>query len=319
MPLNTTVAVHEKPRVLVLLASFNGAPWIGEQLESIGNQTDVRPTILVCDDGSSDDTVKLVHRYVASGLSLQLIDSPLPGGSAGQNFFRLMVHDHAKGYDYVAFADQDDYWEPNKLSRAIACLTLEDADGYSSAVRAVWPDGKSRTLRQSAHQRRADYLFEGAGQGCSFVCRRASFEAARALLIDHLGQLGALHYHDWTLYALFRVLGQKWVFDDQALIHYRQHGGNDTGARSSLAGVRKRIDLIRNGWYGRQVAAIAKLCTIVGPRPDTCAEEYLKTLELARLGRAGARARLACFTALYGRRKLSDRIVLSTAAALGYL
>jgi rhamnosyltransferase len=299
------------------MATHTGSRFITPQVESIASQVGVQVTLMVSDDGSSDDTLASIARALPPGMPLNLVQSALPGGSAGRNFFRLMLATDATGHDFVALADQDDRWMPEKLIRAVSCLEANEADAYSSAVLAFWPDGRERLMSQSPRQTSADFLFEGAGQGCTFVLRAALFMQLRAHLEQHQLAFASIHYHDWTLYALARALGKPWFFDARPGMHYRQHAGNDTGARGSFAALVKRLALIRSGWYGAQTRSIARLCqTVGGSGASALATRYV---QLASAAMRGRRLSLAAFAWRCGRRRLGDRIVLVVAALLGHL
>src|ERR1700761_9426988 len=119
------------PKVLVILASYNGAAWLQEQLASIHAQENVEMVILIGDDGSSDGSKLLLE--AAAGRDLRVVFWERPSGSAGANFRRLYREANLDGIDYVALADQDDVWHPRKLSNAIAALRENEAQGYSCA------------------------------------------------------------------------------------------------------------------------------------------------------------------------------------------
>ena len=305
------------PRVLVLMATHNGAAWIEVQLKSIFAQTDVQLTLAIRDDASTDETVEIT-RSTCGERAVRLERGTVPTGSAAANFFQLFRTVDVEGHDFVALADQDDDWHPDKLARAVTSLGRSDADGYSAAVQACWPDGKTSVLRQHPKTSVADYLFEGAGQGCTFVMRAAFFRAAQHALAAQRDKLTRIHYHDWTLYALCRSSGGRWFFDPVVCMQYRQHSANDTGARSDWLAISKRLSLIRSGWYGRQVASVAQLCVSSGGlREDIWAARYL-----ARLSEAGSlrgRLRLCGFVWRAGRRRWTDRLVLALAAVSGRL
>src|SRR5579872_3268886 len=171
-----------RPRVLTLMAAFNGARWIADQLESIQRQENVQVRVVIRDDGSTDDTWRRLQA-LADGDRVRVSASAMPSGSAAQNFFSLIRDNSAAGFDFVALADQDDLWEPDKLYRACRALAQHRAAGYSSATRAFWPDGRERILRQVARPTRSDFLFEGCGQGCTFVMTAEFYERARAYLL----------------------------------------------------------------------------------------------------------------------------------------
>jgi rhamnosyltransferase len=224
----------------------------------------------------------------------------------------------AAGHDFVALADQDDLWEPGKLARAARCLRERDGQGYSAAVRAFWPDGRTAILTQNTAQTPADYLFEGMGQGCTFVLRASFFVHVQRTLEAQRSLLSRLHYHDWTLYALCRVEGGRWIHDDWVSMRYRQHAANDTGARSGLAGIRMRLEKIRDGWYGRQVDTVARLCVAVTADAAGPAQVYLQLGEAAAVRLTG-RISLCWFVWKNGRRRATDRLVVAWAALNGHL
>src|SRR5690606_13480538 len=92
-------------KVLVLLATYNGATWLPAQLESLYAQSGVDISIYAADDLSNDGTRELL---LNSGISLA--DFKTNSGGAGQNFLRLIAHADLSCTDFIAFSDQDDVW-----------------------------------------------------------------------------------------------------------------------------------------------------------------------------------------------------------------
>lgn len=304
-----------RPRVLVLLASYNGESWIGAQLESILAQDGVDAHICVRDDGSCDGTVREIARFGAER-RITLSPERVASGSAAQNFLALIRDNAADAFDFVAFADQDDIWHAGKLQRACHMLQGGASAGYSAATIATWPDGTTAVLRQAAVATAADFLFEGAGQGCTFVLRTDFYQRVREFALAHQSLTRAVHYHDWMIYALARVWGYRWTFDSHPLTSYRQHEGNDTGARAAFGGLRKRFVLIRRRWYRSQIAAITAVCAAAAPANPVvtgwsllfhCADGWRR------------RGRLAVFCLRNGRRRKSDNMVVVFAALAGWI
>lgn len=306
---------YPTPKILVLLASHNGAPWISEQLRSILSQDDVEVHVVVRDDASTDDTRARVAPFL-EGSRVRLMSEATPSGSAARNFFALISENPAPGFDFVALADQDDEWCADKLARAYRCLRASGGAGYSSATLAIWPNGKSAILTQSRRTTPSDFLFEGIGQGCTFVLTAEFYGRARDFLARNAALTRQIHYHDWALYALARTWNLPWVFDPVPSVRYRQHDGNDTGAKTSLAGMRKRLRLIRSGWYGNQLRTIAELCVAANPS-DGVLSAWHSTLTARRTW--SRRIRIAGFCAHRGRRGAADNCVLLTAALAGWL
>lgn len=301
--------------MLILLASYNGVRWIRRQIESILTQEAVNARIVIADDGSSDGTLEEIARFPQSaGVTLSTPSSP--AGSAAQNFLRLIRATPAADCDFVAFSDQDDLWHSTKLSRACRALSSSACVGYSSATIAAWPDGREFVLRQATRPRAGDFLFEGAGQGCTFVLRADFYERIRRFVTAHAPLTREVHYHDWMIYALARSWGQSWTFDPSPSVQYRQHTGNDTGARATLSGVRKRLTLIKGGWYRRQLAAILAICVAAAPEKSVIAS-WRSAFESQRGWRR--RFRLAWFALRSGRRKRLDSAVVVLAALAGWI
>ncbi|WP_231011591.1 glycosyltransferase [Ideonella azotifigens] len=303
-----------QPRVLVLLAARNGASSIERQIGTVLAQSGVAVRVLVRDDGSSDDTRDRVRAFGERDPRVALLDEHSPSGSAGANFFRLVAAADPGEADLVAFCDQDDEWFHDKLQRAAQALSRAGADGYSAATLARWPDGRERPLVQNLRARAADYLFEGAGQGCTFVATVSLFARLRAAITQAPDLLPTLHYHDWVLYALARSAGLRWVIDPWLSMVYHQHSANDTGARSSLGGVSRRIAQIRSGWYRAQVDAVTAF--VLRAHPGDVQAMRWRTLR--RPGLFAAWRRLG-FVLCHGRRRPLDRLIQALAVVAGRL
>jgi rhamnosyltransferase len=307
-----------RPQVLVLMATRNGVPWLAEQLDSVLSQRDVDVRLLVRDDGSTDQTPQRLLEFAAREPRMTVMPDRTATGSAAGNFFALMASCDVGTCQFIALADQDDEWLPDKLSRAVQALRSSGAAGYSASVRASWPDGRTHDLIQTPQTRWADFLFEGAGQGCSFVLDATFFRQVQSTLRANRAAFSQLHYHDWALYALCRSSGLRWHFDPKVCLNYRQHASNDTGARASGAGLRRRVALIREGWYRRQVDAVA--CLVQTVRPGDPATARWQAIRIKDQGSNWShRASRLWFVIRHGRRRLQDRAILATAVLCGYL
>lgn len=305
-----------RPRVLVLLAACNGAPWIREQIDSVLGQEQVDVLLAIRDDGSTDRTLAELERF-ARNPRIRLLPSQAPTGSAAGNFLSLIRDHPAEGADFVAFCDQDDLWDRDKLFKACRTLTAATtAAGYSSATVAAWADGRRRVLRPRAKQTSSDFLFEGAGQGCTFVLTAQFFERVRQFVTQHRDLTRELHYHDWAVYALARVWGLGWVFDRAPSMRYRQHAANDTGARGTFDGIARRLALIRGGWYRKQLFAIAELCAAAAPTHSLVAAWRRALVQPDGWRRRWQTTRL-CVRG--GRRRRRDNLVLTLSALVGWI
>jgi rhamnosyltransferase len=305
-----------RPRVLVLLATYNGSRWIREQVESILQQQAVDLTIAIRDDASTDGTRWELARFEHDP-RVRITAATAPGGSAAGNFLALIRENPASAFDLVAFADQDDLWNPDKLRRAGELLAASGgAAGYSSATVARWEDGRERLLKLSGAPTTSDFLFEGAGQGCTFVLTAEFYERVRRFLLDHENLTRGVHYHDWMVYALARSWGLGWCFDARPSMQYRQHARNDTGGRGTVGGVTRRLTLIRNGWYGTQLRAIAEVCRTAAPSNATILAWHRMLIRADGVRKRMATARL-CLSG--GRRRTRDNAIVVLAALCGWI
>jgi rhamnosyltransferase len=304
-----------RPRVLVLLAAHNGASWIVQQIATILNQQRVDVRLVVSDDGSHDNTLAKVRQF-AGDPRVNIVAPPVPTGSAAQNFIWLIRNTPVEGFDFVALADQDDIWREGKLACASAALNRHGAAGYSCAVTAIWSTGRRKTQAQIPAPRALDFMFEGAGQGCTFVLQAHFFDRVREFLMSHAPELLELHYHDWAIYALSRSWGLTWHFDAEPQVEYRQHEHNDTGTRFSRGGVLRRIRLIRSGWYRRQMGVIARICASAAPEDPRIAKWTSLIMEPVSMTR---QLKVAGVCLVEGRRRVLDRLVVLTAALAGWV
>lgn len=284
-------------------------------MESILAQEDVDIAVAVRDDASTDGTRLELARF-AEDERVRIVASPTMSGSAARNFLTLIGENAAGAFDFVAFADQDDLWDRDKLIRACRMLAASAAAGYSSATVAAWENGRERVVKPSGAPTASDFLFEGAGQGCTFVLTSGFYEQVRRFLATRGGLTDRLHYHDWLVYALARSWGLHWCFDARPSMKYRQHGRNDTGARGTLNGVATRLSRVRRGWYRTQLQAIAELCRAAAPANPTVAAWHR---EFMRPDGWRRRLQLARFCLLGGRRRTRDNMIVVLGAVCGWI
>lgn len=247
----------------VLLATYNGEPYLKEQLDSILAQeyTDFR--ILIRDDGSTDGTMKIIADYCVRHADkiIDVTDGEATGSAQG-NFSRLMGSATA---DYIAFCDQDDLWHKHKLYQSLALMqTCErylrrDNGGVIPPILVhtdlIVADEQLRRIAPSLmryqrlnHKKRelSSLLVQNNITGNTVLINRA--------LADRAGVIpcGVL-MHDWWLGLVAAAFGHI-AFLDKQMVIYRQHGNNAVGAKDVYdpAYVQKQLE------SGRYALALEK-------------------------------------------------------------
>ncbi len=218
------VASGSRPRVEILLATYNGEAFLREQLESLLAQDHPNLAIAIRDDGSTDSTVEIAEEY-AQLPNVTLVRGPNIG--VPRAFFALLDAASPES-DYVAFADQDDVWMTHKVSRAVAMLSesVPDHEPGLYCARCVITD---RRLNPAGHTpvprlgpSFANSLVQNIATGCTILLNRA----AREVLVRKWPKDALVH--DWWCYQVVSGLG-KVVYDPEPVLYYRQHGGSTMG------------------------------------------------------------------------------------------
>ena len=300
-----------RPRVIVLMATFNGLDWLPEQLNNILNQVDVDISVIISDDKSPDASCEFIKKMVGSDNRITLLSRAQKFGSAGKNFYRLIQDVDLGNCDYIAFSDQDDIWEVDKLIRHVELMRQHQADGVSSNVMAFWPNGKEKLLVKSQSQKELDYLFESAGPGCTFLMTPWLVNKVREQLLDANSPAKDVALHDWLTYAVCRANGRHWVIDEQPSVRYRQHGNNVVGANVGVKAAWVRLLKIKQHWYRNEVLKVAEVSQKI--LNDSKVDELV---QLLRSNSFFARFKLLKFVP-QARRSTVDRMALAFAIVVG--
>lgn len=287
----------DRVNVAVLLAAYNGIPWLPEQVQSILRQEGVDVTVFISVDSSTDGTEEWVDDLACRDIRVRVLPHGRHFGGAGKNFFRLIRETELEQFDYVAFSDQDDLWNKAKLSAAVGIIQATNSDAYSSDVMAFWEDGSKKLIVKSQQQVRFDFLFEAAGPGCTYVFTKKFMQGLKLRMLSRWDELQNVALHDWFCYAYARANGYKWIIDPQPSMLYRQHARNQVGVNRGFKAYKHRLHQVLDGWWLRQSLLIAGLVTVER-------SEFVK--QWAGLGRHNL-FKLA-FRAPQCRRKRSDQI-----------
>jgi glycosyltransferase involved in cell wall biosynthesis len=132
------------PTVSVIIPAYNAAGFVGRTLESLRAQTFADFEAIVVDDGSKDDTARIVQEIVDLDPRFRLIRQANGGVAAARN----RAIEEARGR-YLANLDSDDMWRPTFLERTLAALEAAGHDAVFAFARTLWIDEHDRLLAQA--------------------------------------------------------------------------------------------------------------------------------------------------------------------------
>jgi glycosyltransferase involved in cell wall biosynthesis len=247
------------PTVHILLATYNGEKFLKEQLDSIARQTHCAWTLTVSDDGSTDDTLIIVHQF-ANQVSQRVTVLHGPQKGSTHNFFHLIQHAQTDNpQDLYAFCDQDDVWLEEKLARAVSwhnSQTNQAVRLYCGRTQFVneqlKPLGLSPGIRRTPSFGNA--LVQNIASGNTMVMSHDVLLAQMKVHPEHSV------WHDWTTYLVATALGGLIWFDDEPCLLYRQHSGNVIGANNSIKLVVEAFSASIRGRYLNRIKAQLGAC-----------------------------------------------------------
>ncbi len=108
--------------VSVIMPNYNGAPYIGAAIASVQAQSYDDWELLICDDGSTDDSVQVVQALAANDARIRLITQIKQGVGYARNHAIAQANGR-----YIAFLDSDDVWQPHKLQVQLAFMHTNGA------------------------------------------------------------------------------------------------------------------------------------------------------------------------------------------------
>lgn len=223
-------------KVLIIMATYNGEKYLKEQLESIFDQKNVEVSVLVRDDGSQDRTIDILEMYKRE----KRIDWYTgPHLNVAKGYFDLMKKAAAYDVDYIAFSDQDDIWDLDKLHVALQALdkvNFETPALYYCGQRLVDQDMKFISNHRLNEYRNLTTRFVLSDfAGCTGVFNKKLLEEVVCFEPTYMLM------HDTWILKVCLALGGKVIVDSEPHMNYRQHGGNVVGLGRSIPAYLKQV------------------------------------------------------------------------------
>ncbi|MBO9127829.1 MULTISPECIES: glycosyltransferase family 2 protein [unclassified Rhizobium] len=299
--------------VAVLLCTYNGEPFLEEQLESILSQDHRNLHLWVSDDGSSDGTMSILRRYQSrlGADRFVIIEGPRNGFAA--NFLTLLCAPEIDA-DYYMFADQDDIWEGTKISCALKAMACEPSNAplvYSSRTTLVDINnveiGLSPLFFRPASFRNA--IIQSIGGGNTMVVNRAARDLARRANVQ------TIISHDWWLYMLVTGAGGKMIYDSVPRVRYRQHGSNLIGMNVGWKMKLQRLRRLASGqfreWNNVNMRALQANSHLLTPENRSVLNAFLDARDGGLLRRVVGLRRSGAYRQTFG-----DEVVVLLATIL---
>lgn len=297
-------------KVQILMSTYNGEKYLCTQLDSILKQTYPSIEVLIRDDGSSDATLSILEKYSAEYDNVKYYK----GNNIGviQSFLQLL-RDSDDSAKYYAFADQDDVWLPEKISRAVGLIQgkLEKKPLlYCSDTYVV--DEQLKIIKKEEKNPRPSFgnaLVQNICTGCTAVMNQQLRNIINSTRPTNIVM------HDWWCYLSAALYGEV-IYDRIPYIYYRQHGHNEWGVKVSKLDILKyRIKQLaqKRGYIFRQNEELIKEYREI----DIQKRELLKLIQKSQKG-LFPKVRLAINRNIY-RNKMEDDLVYRIVVLLGKL
>lgn len=247
------------PLVAILMGTMNGARFLPEQLDSLAAQTHQNWILIASDDGSADDTLRILKAYQAKWPAGKLIINEGPKQGFCTNFLSMACDPRIKA-DYYAFCDQDDVWLATKLAVALQNIAENQEEGvpYAYCGRTSYVNENLKKIGYSPlfsfPRTFRNALIQSIAGGNTMVFNQSAKKA--------LEEVGIVQHpsHDWWLYQLITGVGGEVFYDPIPQVLYRQHENAIVGGNNSFWARIDRISMVFKGefrlWSDQNVAIL---------------------------------------------------------------
>lgn len=216
----------------VIMATYNGELYVEQQIQSIlrcfENIQGYECRLLVSDDASTDRTLSVVQAI--DDERIYLVGTDRVGGPV-QNFARLL---ESTGADYIFFADQDDVWNDDKLSKFLERFKILESDNKPTVIYSdvMLVDAELNIIHWSMMESQkiieeptlAELIVSNSVTGCAMAINKAM----AAMVKNELS--GKIVMHDWFISLVAKSCGTLSYIPETTVL-YRQHSANQVGSK----------------------------------------------------------------------------------------
>lgn len=307
------------PHVTILMAVYNGAYHLEEQLESFTAQIHTDWQLLASDDASSDGSQAILERFAGTAKRTVCLTGPARGGT--ENFMSLIraTPAHAPADSWITFSDQDDVWLPDRLQRGITALQKVPDQQPALYCSRTWITDAALGGRRLSVPRPKPLGFRNALVQNVASGNTILLNAAAARLVQEAAQETVCPVvHDWWVYQLVSGAGGVLVHDDTPSLLYRQHEVNQIGANDTLRAKLLRMTMLLRGtfreWNDVNIEALGRSAHRLTPQNRHLLESFDALRSKGLIRRLWGLKRLGLY-----RQSHASTLALWVAAALGRL
>lgn len=211
-------------KVDVVIPVYNGARFLEDAVRSAANQTLSPARILICDDGSTDDTPRLAQRLAAEIGNVEHLRLRHGGEASARN-----GGIEASTAPYIAFLDADDVWLPRKLEAQMAVLanSNEKVGIVHSSYEYIDENGKVISSESVVKPRLRGDIFRQLLLDDYVVSGSASSVVVKREVLDRAGRFDERLFHgaDWDMWIRLAALAH-FDFADEPLVRIRIHSNS---------------------------------------------------------------------------------------------
>lgn len=207
------------PLVSICMPAYNAAKYLDETIHSILGQTYPAIELIICNDGSTDDTEKVLSKF-ATNSKIKIIHTTNRGQCASAN----EAYHHAKG-DFIKFFDADDLMNPEHISEQVQIL-LNNPDCIAAGqIKRFYNDDISTALHEPLVNwkdlKPMDWLINGNGHGlgmmqCGMFLIPRHFLSTAGIWNESLSQI-----NDFEFFPRVLLQANEILFTKEAKVYYR--------------------------------------------------------------------------------------------------
>jgi rhamnosyltransferase len=223
--------IDNNSKVIILLATFNGAKYLKEQIESIINQTYTTWRLIIRDDGSTDSTISIIETYCQRDSRIEILKDDNKTTGACQNFAKLLEWAINEDFHFLMFSDQDDYWLETKIEDSLEMIIEKNTQIKPLLIYTDFQlaDDKLEILSSETDKLISKWktpvlnriLAQNSIYGCTMILNKEL-----ALKCNPIPVIA--ENHDYWISLVASCVGEIFHLEKRTIL-YRQHNNNVSG------------------------------------------------------------------------------------------